>query len=86
MTYMNIYLKHIGKAGGCGHEWEVSLALAEAVRTDISGGTVNSPNAPVVCPNCGKSCRHSEIMSVIIRDDGLVLCSDREEAIRLMEA
>ena len=80
---MNITLKHTGKAGGCNHVWEVSEAVAEAVRTDASGGHENSPNKAIVCPNCGQSCRHSELMSTIICDNGQVLCSDREEAIRL---
>lgn len=77
-------LKHEGKNGGCGHEWDVSVALAEAVRTDINGGVKGSPNPPVKCPNCKKLLRHHELKSTIVRDDGQALCSDREEAIALM--
>lgn len=83
MASMTVQLKHAGKNGGCGHVWDVTEAVAEAVRTDQSGGTESSPNKPIVCPNCGVSCRHSELMSTIIREDGQVLCSDRDEAIRL---
>jgi len=81
---MESYLRHDGKNGGCGHQWDVPVSLAEAVRTDINGGIAGTSNPPVECPGCGKFLRHSELKSTIVREDGFALCSDREEAEELM--